>query len=900
MPWDFLRGWDNVEAFDGLAVYDLGALFRMPWNWQIIKIDLSKDFKFVRENSSFINTASFEVQTGEIITAYHEPVEGTWTWSGATRRLGQSFTIESTSERGSIQSGGPYGYFTNEVFTPTESDDIEIVSQNPNIISCTNSKCTALKEGAATVKIKFLNSPKQAYGPTLDYGLYYQGAGYENFRRSIDIESIGNPFYGSDSGYGRLKVTSAYNGFGRVNKMYANQKTIAYRFPDTEGVYTITVLPEPNQPQIGFCSGVLSVTHNSALVSWSYADPDNDPQTNYRIQIATDSNFNTVVKNITKPNGTDVKNLRTLNVTGLNPNTRYYAQIRTYNDKNGWSDFSKCSGSFTTLNQPINAKCGTVVNTCNPGTFVNKTDTSTQYLWSCNGSNGGTNAQCPLDKAQCSITFNKNAASATGTTGPQSFYSGQTKNLLSNGFNRPGYAFMGWNTNSAGTGTDYGKQAPYTMSDPCVNKTLFAQWESQDLCSNIAGNQTTVPAGTTRQANGTCTCNNGASNPPACTPVVVDMCTNIAGNQATVPVGTTRQANGTCTCNNGAGDPPLCTPLANRPPLAPTIDGATTGTPNTEYTFTIRTTDPDGDVVGYGVDWDKNNTVDEWYPLTGSRRVPSGISSIARRTWSTTGAKTFQARAIDKSLNNPNALLSGWTQYTIVITEEPTEVVNGQCDTTTVDSCDTGDWVDRTDTSSEYRWTCNGRNGGTNAQCSFSDMCTNISGLQEEPPSNTYQSGTQCLCNNGANNPPTCTVCPPGESFVNGVCSPPDMCSNIAGPQATAPSGTTRQANGTCTCNNGATNPPSCVVVIADPTANFWFNPNVVNQGDSCGFYLTTTNATACTLSDRNTSSVFNGISSSNSPISVGRYTLACLGTNGTTKAMGSISCYSNADVREN
>jgi hypothetical protein len=41
----------------------------------------------------------------------------------------------------------------------------------------------------------------------------------------------------------------------------------------------------------------------------------------------------------------------------------------------------------------------------------------------------------------------------------------------------------------------------------------------------------------------------------------------------------------------------------NQPPNAPNIDGPSNGKPNTEYTFTFVSTDPDGDAVMYNVDW---------------------------------------------------------------------------------------------------------------------------------------------------------------------------------------------------------------------------------------------------------------------------------------------------------
>lgn len=45
-------------------------------------------------------------------------------------------------------------------------------------------------------------------------------------------------------------------------------------------------------------------------------------------------------------------------------------------------------------NNPINGACGTAVNTCSAGAFVPGSDNGTTTTWTCQGSNGGTNASC--------------------------------------------------------------------------------------------------------------------------------------------------------------------------------------------------------------------------------------------------------------------------------------------------------------------------------------------------------------------------------------------------------------------------------------------------------------------------------------------------------------------------
>ena len=88
--------------------------------------------------------------------------------------------------------------------------------------------------------------------------------------------------------------------------------------------------------------------------------------------------------------------------------------------------------SSTVDPQPISGSCGTTKDLCNGGVYVGVTDSQTQYLWSCNGSNGGTNAPCSLDKTtgggsvingSCSATKNSCiAGSATSTSESQTQY----------------------------------------------------------------------------------------------------------------------------------------------------------------------------------------------------------------------------------------------------------------------------------------------------------------------------------------------------------------------------------------------------------------------------------------------------------------------------------------------
>lgn len=102
----------------------------------------------------------------------------------------------------------------------------------------------------------------------------------------------------------------------------------------------------------------------------------------------------------------------------------------------------------------------------------------------------------------------------------------------------------------------------------------------------------------------------------------------------------------------------------NAPPNAPTITGLG-GEVGASLPFTFTATDPDGDQIRYGIDWDNSGTVDEWLPpLPGL--VNSGVTRSVNHQWATAGPKTFKARTQDSNSTN-----SGWTTHTVTIVNPP-------------------------------------------------------------------------------------------------------------------------------------------------------------------------------------------------------------------------------------
>lgn len=109
---------------------------------------------------------------------------------------------------------------------------------------------------------------------------------------------------------------------------------------------------------------------------------------------------------------------------------------------------------------------------------------------------------------------------------------------------------------------------------------------------------------------------------------------------------------------------PVTVVIPNRAPTDPTIGGPTSGLTGTDYEFTAVATDPDGDAVRYGFDWDGDDTVDQWMPSTGF--TESGTAQGVSHSWGTEGTMTFRALTEDE-----NGTTSGWVGHSIALSVPP-------------------------------------------------------------------------------------------------------------------------------------------------------------------------------------------------------------------------------------
>lgn len=110
----------------------------------------------------------------------------------------------------------------------------------------------------------------------------------------------------------------------------------------------------------------------------------------------------------------------------------------------------------------------------------------------------------------------------------------------------------------------------------------------------------------------------------------------------------------------------------------------------------------------------------------------------------------------------------------------PTQPVNGQCGTSK-DSCASGDFVDATDTATDYKWQCNGKNGGSSVACSLKKPSQLINGKCGTTKNTcalwdfvdiadtSAEAKWQCNGKNGGSSV-ACSVCNDGYVLKGGVC----------------------------------------------------------------------------------------------------------------------------------
>ena len=87
----------------------------------------------------------------------------------------------------------------------------------------------------------------------------------------------------------------------------------------------------------------------------------------------------------------------------------------------------------------------------------------------------------------------------------------------------------------------------------------------------------------------------------------------------------------------------------NKPPTKPIITGTITGSTNTQYSYTVVSTDPDNDIIQYTFDWGDSATLSSGF-------LPNGTSYIVNHSWTTPGQYTLMVTVTDNHTESSSSM----------------------------------------------------------------------------------------------------------------------------------------------------------------------------------------------------------------------------------------------------
>lgn len=148
-----------------------------------------------------------------------------------------------------------------------------------------------------------------------------------------------------------------------------------------------------------------------------------------------------------------------------------------------------CGGAVAecSANKKINGACGTAINSCTSGTFVDVQDTSTNNLWKCTGENTGSDAQCSIAKVN-GVCGSSNGSGPFSSTPPNLCNPGSASTPANNGTGQWTWSCTGSNN---GTTASCSATAPVNGDCGSANGQSLASAPTTDLC-DFSGTTPTV------------------------------------------------------------------------------------------------------------------------------------------------------------------------------------------------------------------------------------------------------------------------------------------------------------------------------------------------------------------------------------------------------------------------
>lgn len=410
---------DNWSRIEGLTV-DSHLYYGINTN---ISVNLSKTVNIVNTRDGSNLTTDSQLAVGDELIVEVSPTRGNWSvW-------GQTLAFDTNNYRTNKQTWvnvSDYSMDSTSVFAPFGENQPVIRSTDSSVIECIDTRCIVKKDAPAQIIVEFPSTTKEpsmsrGFSTRTNSALVHNEGDKDmlmcpsgprsngscinwNPKENITVFNANTPYmYGTDTGFGVVDFVSYIVAQRNTNfgtRTHQNLKSMTYSFPSI----TYTVASTTNTPHLVTYERSSSVTDTSATIHWTYTDIDNDPQTAWQVQIATDSAFSNIIK---AHAGSDAS-LQTP-TSGLTPETTYYVRVRAFNNTNAWSEWD--TGSFTTT--CTSDQCPSA----NPLSFACSPDRGT------------------IDVANGSQTVRFTSDSISDTTGYRWTYNGITRSTPSNSIN---------------------------------------------------------------------------------------------------------------------------------------------------------------------------------------------------------------------------------------------------------------------------------------------------------------------------------------------------------------------------------------------------------------------------------------------------------------------------------
>lgn len=375
---------------------------------------------------------------------------------------------------------------------------------------------------------------------------------------------------------------------------------------------------------------------------------------------------------------------------------------------NGGANAS-CSSANIASGVTVNGRCGTTINNCSAGNYADMSDTSTNHIWSCLGSSGGTSATCNIaitgggsSSAQCGAAIN---SCATG-------------NFVDIADSATYYL---WRCNGAD-----GTYSSCTYSKPTCNLSVQARTHvNETFTFNVGLTNGSLPAQVQIKVYGK---KNGVTDVngttmQVSTPISMNN-TNLGGSMAGAYTRNIviADANGVSICETNSVSYVL-TPACGLSTDKTSLTLAENFTLSLNFALANQLALPTvpTNITWYGTKTDASGTVTN-YPLSQGLPLTESTGSFPKTSGPFTSSPdmvgSYMRYYIAKDSAGTALCKSNSINYTINNVAAPV-LANGVCSTNSINVCDSGTFADITDSASAHLWTCTGVNGGTSATCSI-------------------------------------------------------------------------------------------------------------------------------------------------------------------------------------